>query len=1119
MTTTDPGTARLSVPAVDALDPIVIGDNDPRIGSVNPHITDLSIHLSPNQDTFLDALVGYSGGLVAMTNTYEGITRTIQGPSSGLTITNPAGVNGNPTFELANDLYAIENLGATGFAIRTGTDTWTTRALVQPTSGFTITDADAVSANPTFTLTGDLNAVEGISTTGLAVRTAADTWETRTLTAPAAGITITNPGGVVGDPTLELANDLGALESISTTGLAVRTAADTWETRTLTAPAAGITITNPSGILGDPTLVLSNDLAQIEGLSSIGFAVRTNNSPEIWATRSIVAASGETTVTNTDGVAANVIIGLPNVGTSVSSSFLKFTTDTKGRISATTAVTPLDITTALAYVPVDVAGSTMTGPLILSGDPIAPLGAATKQYVDNLAAGLDPKGSVKVATTANIALQFNTTIDGIAVTTGDRVLVKNQTDQTENGVYDVLSSGAWTRSFDCNVSTGTLTAGSFFFVEQGTLYAESGWVLTADDPITNASLITFQQFSGAGQIIPGPGMYKDGNTLSVITPNPGNITITGSGIDLTATGVTPGTYKSVTVGLYGRITNGTNPTTIAGYGITDAQPLDSDLTAISAFSGTGFAVRNTGGTWSQRSILGTTNQITVTNGGGDGANPSISFPNVVQFPGTDAVVVPSGTTGQQVTTINGGLRYDSSSNNMRMVENGAWKDIGLVRSISFTNPAEGIALSGSLTGNTFNITTTLSNDLQALEALSSTGIPVRLAGNSWTQRQLSGAAGRIAVTNGDGVAGNPTIDLANSGVTPNTFTKVVVDTYGRVTSGIVAGNAGASTLADYGLTAAAQPLSTNLTNLSAYNTNGMLCYTGTNTFTGRSFVTTGGTTSNNLSITNPQGIAGDITFTTTGDLNAFLASSTATGFPVRTAATTWVQRNIDGTSNRIDVTSGGGIAGNPTIDISATYVGQTSITTLGSISTGTWSATPISPTKGGTGISSNGTIDQFLSVSHTDANVWEYKSLNGTANQVTVTHLAGVTTLSLPQSINTTASVQFSNVSAPVIKSAILTLTDAANIAWNMANGVHATVTLTGNRTIDNPTNLQAGAIVVLRVVQDGTGGRTLSYGTAFKWTGAAAPVVSAGANQVTLVSFLCDGTNLQELSRSLNVG
>lgn len=121
---------------------------------------------------------------------------------------------------------------------------------------------------------------------------------------------------------------------------------------------------------------------------------------------------------------------------------------------------------AYADTKLPLAGGTLMGALTLSGDPSSALHAATKQYVDARAAGLDPKAAVDCATTANITLSGEQTIDGIA-TSGSRVLVKNQSTASQNGIY-VSAAGAWARATDMD-ETAEATKGAFTLVAAGTV--------------------------------------------------------------------------------------------------------------------------------------------------------------------------------------------------------------------------------------------------------------------------------------------------------------------------------------------------------------------------------------------------------------------------------------------------------------------------------------------------------------------------------------------------------------------------------------------------------------------------------------------------------------------------
>lgn len=156
---------------------------------------------------------------------------------------------------------------------------------------------------------------------------------------------------------------------------------------------------------------------------------------------------------------------------------------------------------------------------------------ATREWVTSELAKQDFKHSVVAATTANITLSGLQTIDGVALTAGSRVLVKNQTAGKDNGLY-VVASAAWTRSADAD-SGAEVTPGMLVLVERGTVNGDSAWQLVTDAPITlGVTALAYEMAFGRS-------------------------------------GVAAGTYRSVTVDAYGRVVAATNPTTVAGYGLTD----------------------------------------------------------------------------------------------------------------------------------------------------------------------------------------------------------------------------------------------------------------------------------------------------------------------------------------------------------------------------------------------------------------------------------------------------------------------------------------------------------------------------------------------------------------------
>lgn len=160
------------------------------------------------------------------------------------------------------------------------------------------------------------------------------------------------------------------------------------------------------------------------------------------------------------------------------------------------------------------AGGTMTGALVLSGNPAADLQAATKQYVDALVGGLRPKAAVAAATTANITLSGTQTIDGVALVAGDRVLVKDQTAGEDNGLYEV-AAGAWSRTTDAdNSPSGEVVNGIYTYVLGGTANGGKGYILTTQDPIVlDTTALTFEIYNDVAQ---APVSSVNGETGAVV---------------------------------------------------------------------------------------------------------------------------------------------------------------------------------------------------------------------------------------------------------------------------------------------------------------------------------------------------------------------------------------------------------------------------------------------------------------------------------------------------------------------------------------------------------------------------------------------------------------------------
>lgn len=206
----------------------------------------------------------------------------------------------------------------------------------------------------------------------------------------------------------------------------------------------------------------------------------------------------------------------------------------------------------------ELAGLALNGDLDMNSNKItelaagtAPTDAVNKQQLDNAISGLDTKDAARLATTADLGATFNssggaggtgqftgapTTIDGVAIAQGDRILVKNQSTASENGIYVVTATtSTWDRASDFDTSAEA-SPNTYLWVSEGTANADTGWVLTTDAPITlNTTSLVWAQFNGLGQITAGDGLSKTGNTLDVNVGDGIEIIGDAVAVDLAAT--------------------------------------------------------------------------------------------------------------------------------------------------------------------------------------------------------------------------------------------------------------------------------------------------------------------------------------------------------------------------------------------------------------------------------------------------------------------------------------------------------------------------------------------------------------------------------------------------------
>lgn len=341
-----------------------------------------------------------------------------------------------------------------------------------------------------------------------------------------------------------------------------------WDTVAGTGTVTSVGLSMPSifNVTGSPITIAGTLTASLANqTANTIFAGPTTGSASTPSFRALVNADIPTTLTG------KTIDGSLNTLSNIANASL-----------VNSSVTIGSTTVALGATSLTLAGLTS---VTLTQDPTSALQAATKQYVDNVAEGLDVKASCVAATTANITLSGPQTIDGVSVIAGDRVLVKNQTAAAENGIY-VAAGSTWSRSSDCD--TWDSLRGAFTFVEKGTTYADTGWVCTIDAGGTlGVTDVTWSQFAGVGTYTAGTGL-----------------TLTGTQFSITNTAVTPASYGAADKTLTATVNAQGQLTALADTAIAITNSQVSGLGTMSTQDANNVAI--TGGTINGTTIGGST---------------------------------------------------------------------------------------------------------------------------------------------------------------------------------------------------------------------------------------------------------------------------------------------------------------------------------------------------------------------------------------------------------------------------------------------------------------------------------------------------------------------------------
>ncbi len=408
----------------------------------------------------------------------------------------------------------------------------TTLQVTDPTADRTIT---IPNASGTIITTGNLSDITdiGVFTSTIVMEGSTADAHELTLSAgdPTADRTITFPDatGTVQLRVTDVSDtEIGYLNGVTS---AIQTQMDA--KAPLASPTFTGTVTLPSGTVTSAMIldgtIATADIADAAVTSAkiVDLNVTTGKLADLNVTTGKLAADSVTTAKITDANVTEAKLASDSVTTAkiadsaVTSAKIANDTIVDADINSAAAIAQSKIsnlTTDLGL-KAPLASPTFTGTVTVP-TPTNSTDAATKAYVDSITEGLHIHEAAIAATTANVnlanALENGDVIDGVTLATGNRILVKNQTTQSQNGIYVVASSGAPTRASDFDTAA-EVDLGDFIFVSSGTVNGSTGWVQTNNPATIGTDALAFTQFSGSGTFLAGTGLTLTGNTFSINT--------------------------------------------------------------------------------------------------------------------------------------------------------------------------------------------------------------------------------------------------------------------------------------------------------------------------------------------------------------------------------------------------------------------------------------------------------------------------------------------------------------------------------------------------------------------------------------------------------------------------